>query len=70
MLGRLFKERKCCLHLGCCCGLLRGRAVAHRDCTWLPGGDFYGAIMVISKHKFFHVPNIVKGSNSAPCLLL
>lgn len=26
--------------------------------------------MVISEHKFFHVPNIVEGSHSAPCLLL
>jgi len=69
VLGRLFKERKHRLHLGFC-GLPRGRAAAHWDCTWLPEGDFYGAIMVISKHKFFHVPNIVEGSNSAPCLLL
>lgn len=52
-------------------GLLpRGRAAARRDCTRLPEGDFYGATVVISKHKFFHVPNIVEGSNSAPVLVI
>lgn len=66
MLGRLFKEERLSPP-----GLLPGgRAAAHQDCTRLPEGDFYGAIAVISKHKFFHVPNIVEGSNSALCLLL
>lgn len=62
-------------HLGAGEALQRGKAVS----TWAaaegqgcssPGlhaaaqGDFYGAIVVISKHKFFHIPNIVEGSNS------
>lgn len=51
------------------------RGAGLRRCTHLhrtrpPEGDFYGAIMVISEHKFFHVPNIVEGSHSALCLLL
>lgn len=63
MLGRLFKEGRLSPP-----GLLpAGRAAAHHES---PRGIFYGATVVISKHEFFHVPNIVEGSNSAPCLLL
>lgn len=58
----LQRGKKGCLHLGWCWGWPGLHA--------LPEGDFYGAIVVISKHEFFHVPNIVEGSNSAPCLLL